>query len=188
MAAGIKLIGRDGFAAISIEAVCNEAGLTKRYFYESFSSTDELLIEAYREVVSELMTSIQKATMPHLNNAKTLVHTGLAQTFKFVADNPDKARLMMIEAMSVRSHLGRVYGQGYGQFVQLLVAFTKPFLPGDGPGDIILSVMAKASVGSLIHLCQGWIATDFKQPIGELIEGMERIFSGMAKELGISIW
>lgn len=54
------------------------------------------------------------------------------------------------------------------------------------PSDVMLTVMAKAIVGSLIHLCQGWIATDFKQPINELVQGMEIIFAGMAKDLGIT--
>ncbi len=37
----------------------------------------------------------------------------------------------------------------------------------------------------MIHLCQSWIATDFKQPITELIDGTERVFAGMGRELGV---
>ena len=188
LAAGIKLIGREGFNATSIDAICAEAGLTKRYFYESYESTNVLLLEAYQAVIIEFLVSIQQATQPYLSDAKALVHAGLRQTFTFVADHPDKARLIMIEAMSVRAQLGHLYGKGYGHFVGLLVLFTKPFLKGDTTSDVMLTVMAKAMVGSLIHLCQGWIATDFKQPIEELVQGMEIIFAGMAKELGILGW
>ena len=94
----------------------------------------------------------------------------------------------MIEAMSVRSQLGHVYGNSYGEFVDLLVAFTKPFLPDEGPGDEILAVMARGATGAIIHLCQGWIATDFKEPVEQLIAGTERIFGGMGRELGIPGW
>jgi AcrR family transcriptional regulator len=188
LAAGIKLIGREGFTATSIDAICAEAGLTKRYFYESYESTNVLLLEAYQAVIIEFLVSIQQAAHPYLNDAKALVHAGLLQTFTFVANNPDKARLIMIEAMSVRGQLGHLYGKGYGNFVDLLVAFTKPFLKGEGTSDVMLTVMAKAMVGSLIHLCQGWIATDFKQPTDELVQGMEIIFAGMAKELGITMY
>lgn len=188
LAAGIKLIGSKGYAETRIDDVCSEAKLTKRYFYESFTNSEELLIEAYREATRELMSSIMKEAAPHLTDSRKLVRAGIKQTFTFVRDNPDKARLIMIEAMSVRSQLGRVYGKSYGEFVTLLVGFTKPFLANDGPGDAILGVMAKAAVGSLIHLSQGWIATDYKQPIDELIEGTERIFGGMGHELGIPGW
>lgn len=188
LAAGIKLFGSQGFSATSIDAVCSEAGLTKRYFYESFSSSDELLVQAYRAVTREYLNSIMLATRPHLNDSRALVRAGLQQAFGFVADHPDKARLIMIEAMSVRSQLGRMYGKSYGEFVELLVGFTKPFLPGEGPGDAILAVMARGAVGAIIHLCQGWIATDFKQPVSELVTGTEHIFGGMGRQLGIPGW
>lgn len=186
LAAGIKLIGREGYAATSIDAVCSEAGLTKRYFYESFTSSEDLLIESYRVVTREFLTSIMHAATPHLSDSRKLVQAGLQQTFSFVREHPDKARLIMIEAMSVRSQLGRLYGSSYDEFVKLLVGFTKPFLPGKGPGDVILAVMARGAVGALIHLCQGWIATGFKQPMEELVLGTERIFGGMGRDLGIS--
>lgn len=188
LAAGIRLIGRQGYAATSIDAVCGEAGLTKRYFYESFSNSEEMLVEAYREVTREYLNSILQATTPYLNDSRKLVRAGLEQVFKFVKDNPDKARLIMIEAMSVQSQLGRMYGKSYNEFVELLVRFTKPFLPGGGPGDVMLAVMARSGVGAIIHLCQGWIATDFKQPMQELVDGTEHVFGGMGRELGIQAW
>lgn len=188
LAAGIKLIGLQGYAATSIDAVCREAGLTKRYFYESFASSEELLIECYREASREFLKSIVRATTPHLGDSRTLVRAGLQQTFNYVRRHPDEARLIMIEAMSVRSQLGRLYGKSYNEFVDLLVGFTRPFLTGKGPGDVVLAVMAKGAVGALIHLCQGWIATGFKQPIEELVAGTEHIFGGLGRDLGIAAW
>ncbi len=188
LAAGIRLIGRDGYAATSIDAVCREAGLTKRYFYESFASSEELLVESYRAVTRQFLASIMQATTPYLGDSRKLVRAGLQQTFSFVKKNPDKARLIMVEAMSVRSQLGRLYGSSYNEFVNLLVGFTKPFLPGKDPDDVILAVMARGAVGAIIHLCQGWIATDFKQPIEELVTGTERIFGGLGRDLGITAW
>lgn len=188
VAAGIVLIGRQGYAATSIDAVCSEAGLTKRYFYESFASSEDLLVACYGAVTREFLMSIMQATRPHLRDSRQLVRAGLQQTFGYVRKNPDKARLIMIEAMSVRSQLGQLYGSRYGEFVDLLVGFTKPFLPGPGPGDAILAVMARGAVGALIHLCQGWIATGFKQPIEELVAGTEHIFGGMGRDLGIPGW
>ena len=188
LAAGTKLIGRDGFAAVRIDAVCGEAKLTKRYFYESFSNREELLVEAFRVATSELMQSIMTAAAPYQDDPRQLVHAGIKQTFTFVHDNPDSARLIMFEAMTLRGQMGRGHSESYGEFVGVLVAFTKPFLPNDGPGDEVITVMAKGAIGALIHLSQGWIATDFKQPIAELVTGTERTFGGMGRELGISGW
>ncbi len=35
--AGLALFGTQGFATVTIEALCAEAGLNPRYFYEQFS-------------------------------------------------------------------------------------------------------------------------------------------------------
>jgi AcrR family transcriptional regulator len=186
--AGVALIGRDGFAAVTIDAVCAEAGLTKRYFYEAFSSRESLLTAAYESVTQEFLQAILIATLPHLQDARKLVRAGLTETFGFVKRHPEKGRLLMIEAMSVRGQLSHVFGERYDDFVKLLIDFTRPFLVQDAPSDVVFKIMAKGMVGAIIHLCHGWIATDFKQPEQELIEGMERIMAGTGKELGVRGW
>lgn len=186
--AGMTLFGRDGFANTSIDALCAQAGLTKRYFYESFASSEDLLTETYRVATQDLMDALMKAASPHLSDSRALVHSGVAEVFRFVRSQPHKARLIMIEATSVRSQLGRVYGKSYGAFVELLVNFTKPFLGKDAPSDTVLAVMARGAVGAIIHLCQAWLVNDCQQPMEELVEGVQRIFGGMGRELGVSGW
>jgi AcrR family transcriptional regulator len=56
VAAGLEVVGRDGVHGTTIEAVCREAQLTKRYFYENFADRDELLVAA----LDELFTSLRQ--------------------------------------------------------------------------------------------------------------------------------
>lgn len=186
--AAIRLFGRDGFSATSIDAICAEAGLTKRYFYEAFPDREALLTAAYEQVTQEFLYSILAAAGPYLQDSRRLVRAGLTETFEFVKRNPDKARLMMIEAIAVRGQLGKVYGRRYDQFVNLLLDFTRPLLDQAAPDEPVFRVLAKAMVGAIIHLCQGWIATDFKQPAGELIDGMEKMMGGLGVQLGVRGW
>ncbi len=188
LSAGTRLIGRQGFAATSIDAICAEAGLTKRYFYQAFDGREALLIAAYEAANRAYVQAIMQAAAPHLGDARRLVRRGLEASFQWVAEHPDEARLIMLEALAVRGQIGRVYGERYDEFVSMLVGFTTPFLKDGGPGDATLRVMAKAAVGAIMHLCQGWIATEFRQPVAQLVDGMERIFSGMARELGVRDW
>lgn len=181
----VKLFGKHGFAAVSIDHICTEAGLTKRYFYEAFPSREALLTEAYESVTREYFDAIIVKMAPHLEDAPKLVRAGLEESFGFVRRNPGKARLMMIEAMTVRGQLGDLYGARYDDFVDLLLYVTRPLLSKNPPNDRVFRVMAKGTVGALIHLCQNWIASDFAQPTEELVEGMVRMFSGLAKELGV---
>ena len=45
--AGLNIFGNEGFHAATVRKICKEAGLTDRYFYESYSSMEALLIEVY---------------------------------------------------------------------------------------------------------------------------------------------
>lgn len=188
VAAGIQLIGSQGFAASSIDAICAEAGLTKRYFYENFETREALLQSAFRQATGDFLASLIQATTPHRSNARDLVEAGVRATFAYVRANPHQGRLIMIESLAVRGPLGRLYGEQFSAFVELLLGFTRPFLPAGVASDTELTVMGRGVVGALIHLCQTWIATEFKQPMEELVAGTTRIFAGLGRELGNPAW
>src|SRR5580658_5813784 len=62
LAAGLELFGTDGYAGSSIRAISAAAGLNSRYFYESFSSREDLLYHVYQAAVREVATAIVDAT------------------------------------------------------------------------------------------------------------------------------
>jgi AcrR family transcriptional regulator len=45
--AGLDVLGSRGFSNMTMTEVCARAGLTERYFYESFSNLDELLVAMF---------------------------------------------------------------------------------------------------------------------------------------------
>ena len=63
--AGLELFGTRGIAATRVDDVCAEAGLTKRYFYESFSSLDELAVAAVDEAIAALAEVVVPAVAEH---------------------------------------------------------------------------------------------------------------------------
>src|ERR1700712_4827252 len=56
--AALDVAGRFGLEGTSVAAICAEAGLTARYFYESFPSRDAIFVEAYRFAQNELLEDI----------------------------------------------------------------------------------------------------------------------------------
>src|SRR5258707_5635446 len=50
LAAGLELFGTQGYLCTTIDQVCAEAGLTKRDFFESFRSCEELLCALLRSL------------------------------------------------------------------------------------------------------------------------------------------
>ncbi|WP_203337335.1 TetR/AcrR family transcriptional regulator [Nocardioides limicola] len=52
--AGLELFGTRGPAGTRLDDLCAEAGLTKRYFYESFASMDDLLEAVFDQAIADL--------------------------------------------------------------------------------------------------------------------------------------
>src|ERR1700757_960876 len=59
--AGLQLFGTRGIAAVGIVDICAEAGLTKRYFYESFASIDALADAVFQHVTGNLLEVVAPA-------------------------------------------------------------------------------------------------------------------------------
>ncbi|MEO9329349.1 TetR family transcriptional regulator [Gordonia aurantiaca] len=55
--AALDLLGADEAEAVTVRGVCRRAGLTARYFYESFESVDQLVETVYDQVIEEIAAS-----------------------------------------------------------------------------------------------------------------------------------
>src|SRR5690348_11547753 len=59
--AGLELFGTQGFSATGVKDVCREAGLTDRYFYESFGDGRELFLAVFDRLTDELFSAVATA-------------------------------------------------------------------------------------------------------------------------------
>jgi AcrR family transcriptional regulator len=94
--AALDLIGKEGESGVTVRSLCRQAGLTDRYFYESFASRDELLGTLYREVAEEMYTAVVSALpagADRRENLRVVVETMVS----LMLDDPRKGRLITIE-------------------------------------------------------------------------------------------
>jgi AcrR family transcriptional regulator len=59
--AGLELFGTEGYARTRVKDLCRQAGLTDRYFYESFAGTDELFLAVFDRIIDELFVAVAEA-------------------------------------------------------------------------------------------------------------------------------
>src|SRR5947199_3816103 len=58
--AALELYGTRGYVATGVKDICREAGLTDRYFYESFRDSGELFATAFDRATNELRLLVAK--------------------------------------------------------------------------------------------------------------------------------
>lgn len=88
-----EVIGRDGVAATTVGAVCEQAGLTKRYFYEGFADLDAMLVEVLDDLFSTVRARILTALAPLGAEPRTRAHATVGQLVAVMTEDPRTARL-----------------------------------------------------------------------------------------------
>src|ERR1700735_1278322 len=59
--AGLELFGTDGYRATTVRGLCKQAKVTDRYFYESFSGTEDLLAAVYQTCMGRVQQRVVTA-------------------------------------------------------------------------------------------------------------------------------
>lgn len=99
--ATLDIWGHEDRPRITMTGVCNEAGLTERYFYESFAHLDVALVE----LLDEIATEIEQRTVTELHVAGddplARVRAVTAAFVGVLTDDPRKGRVALVEAPSL---------------------------------------------------------------------------------------
>lgn len=93
--AGIRLIAGGGGQAVSVRAVCREAGLTSRYFYEQFEDRDQFTVAVFRSVAEELQAAITEA-VAGVARSRGVPSAAVTAVLEVAIDNPDKGRVLFV--------------------------------------------------------------------------------------------
>ncbi|MFJ4971768.1 TetR/AcrR family transcriptional regulator [Streptomyces sp. NPDC088755] len=146
-----RLAGAEGCAAVTVRSVCREARLTDRYFYESFTGRDDLLLAAFERVADEARRALEGAVARSGPQSGPRARAAVTAFVSLVLDAPHKGRLLLLEpfadpALGARSH-------------RLMPVFTdlvggQLSRTGD---DIDRRMTAHALVGGLANLFAGWL-------------------------------
>ncbi|MFN6552354.1 TetR/AcrR family transcriptional regulator [Mycolicibacterium septicum] len=97
--AGVDLVGTHGVAAMTMRAVCREAGLSQKFFYESFTGTDDLLREVYRSTFEQARRVINAAGDPEAD-LTSRTRAGVGAAARLVRDDPRVCRILLVEPIA----------------------------------------------------------------------------------------
>jgi AcrR family transcriptional regulator len=110
IAAGVQLLGGESGPAVTVRAVCREAGLTERYFYESFTDRDEFVRAVYDDVCARAMSALMSATTPR---------EAVERFVALMVDDPVRGRVLLL-APAVEPVLVQSGAEWMPSFIDLL--------------------------------------------------------------------
>lgn len=85
--AGVQALGAAGGAPLTVRAVCRAAGLTERYFYESFTDRDDFVRATYDDVCTRAMAALTSAAT---------ARQAVEQFVALMVDDPVRGRVLLL--------------------------------------------------------------------------------------------
>lgn len=129
--AGMNLFGSGGSGQVRVKDVVAEAGLTERYFYESFSDLPALFDAVFDRASDEVETQVNDAIVEAPDDAFARVSTALRVTVDILARDPRMIRIFFVEALGkggrAGAHRNEILIRAAGNFLKWAEPEAPPF-------------------------------------------------------------
>jgi AcrR family transcriptional regulator len=149
--AGLEVIGTQGWAGTTVRGVCRAAGLTERYFYESFPDHEALLLAVYEHVLAEGIRVVLAAATQAPHDVSATARAGIAAAVDWLVGDPRKGRVLILEATGNET-LQRRRQQAIRTQASLLSAFARDFFGARPPDPTDAYLTALSLVGALAEV------------------------------------
>jgi AcrR family transcriptional regulator len=169
IAAAIEVYGERGYRQATVKAVCEAAGLTERYFYESFANSEDLLIASYYAVTYSVFGEIsQSGAAPGATRAER-ARAMLRAYFGALQRAPRSARVFLVEIRGVSRAVDKAFDASLRRIGEEVARIAGPEA---GEPDPLLQA---GVVGGVIHIALRWIEDGYTPGIDSVIDSAMRL-------------
>lgn len=169
VAAAADLFGRQGYLEVGVKDLCRAAGVTDRYFYESFHHRAELFAAAFDLAVGELFAAVAGAVTEADAEPEAQARAAVGAFVRTLAADPGRARLLFVEAISVGSEVEQHVRASIRRFAELLAATARPHVGTDLP-DRLVTMGALSLVGAMQVIVLEWLDGNLEATAEEITD------------------
>lgn len=180
VAAGLTAFGSRGFHDVGVREVCSEAGLTERYFYESFANRQALFAAVYEHCVARLRAATDHAIAGGHPDANALARAGLAAFYGTLKAEPLMARILMVDVLTVDADVARQSQVVMASFAETVGAVVAEHFPHVAASGLHAHVIAAGLLGATVQIAVQWVFGGFAEPLEVIVDHAARIFEAVA--------
>jgi AcrR family transcriptional regulator len=177
LTAGLDLLGGDRHDAteLTVRGICRSAGVTARYFYESFTDKDEFVAEVFDWVIADLAATTQAAVAaaPPADQTRALT----AHIVATIGGDPRVGRLLfstqLANAVLVRKRLesSALFAMLSGRHVEQALRI---------PENDRIKAAAHFVVGGVAQTISAWLAGNVRLDPDQLVDHLASLLDGLA--------
>lgn len=173
--AALELFAEQGYPATSVKQICRQAGLTERYFYESFRDRHACLVTLYGELADQMRAT----TIAAIDDASGLdidavTRRALSAFVDYLISDPRRAKVVLLEVVGVSADLEERRHTVLRNFAELAITV---WLDQAGSAPTNQQRLATVGlVGAVNHLLVDWLHRGQKEKPQELVEICSTLF------------
>ncbi len=176
LAAGLEAFGNLGYAQATIKGICRLAGLTERYFYESFKNKEDLLCAVFHRLIDELETGARIIMETPGITAKEAVHQITRSFYQLFFQDPRRARVQLFEVLGVSPRVDEVYRESMKILAEWIKQTFFSLYPACDPEWLETTIIPTTIAGGMIANAHKWVLDGFKTPIDDIVSQSMEMF------------
>ncbi len=179
LAAGLALFCTQGYQKTRIEALCSEARVTTRHFYEQFATREDLLTALYEQVVVQARDKVQTALQQMNQSPQALISEALRTFVRAYTDDPRHARLACIEVVGVSEAMTRRRRAVINEFASLVEAYANVMAQAGLLPQRNYRLVCVGLVGAVNELMREWLTSANPPGLAELSDELVVMFEAL---------
>lgn len=173
--AALEVYGTRGYTSAGVKDICREAGLTDRYFYESFEDSAELLTAVFDLATSRLLADVQAALAQAPPGPAERAGAAIDAFVRALAANPGTARVIFVESAAAGAEVERHVRGVLRQFAEVVAVAARPYVAAE-ISDRMVEVGALSLVGAIERVMIEWSDGALEATIDELVAHFVGLF------------
>jgi AcrR family transcriptional regulator len=98
LAAMIGAVTESGYSTLTVQNVLTRAGISRPTFYEQFEDKEDCFLAAFDASAARMRERIEAVAADAGTSWRDRLRRGIAELLQFIADEPEEARMVIVEA------------------------------------------------------------------------------------------
>ncbi len=174
----VDAVAERGYNATTVAHITKAASVSRRTFYEHFADKEACFLAAYEMVAEHIRTSMRAAAQS-FGEWPQQVRAALATMLRFLAAEPELARLCMVEPVAAGGEIAARYRATMQDFVAILKAGR----PEHGGSRPLPEATEETLVGGVVSLIVREISAGRTEQLEQLLPDLVELI--LAPYLGV---
>lgn len=177
--AGTALFGERGYASTPIEAVCSQAKVSTRHFYEQFGGRESILHAVHDALVAEMEQIIRTSLTTGRSSLTQRVADTIESAVHYLLSDPRRGRIICIEVVGVSAAMEKKRRDTTHALADIIQRYAELMAEAGMLPERDYWLPAVAMVGMFNELIAEWLTEDTGLTAAEMAREAKIMFRAM---------